>query len=107
MKKSELQKIIREEVGRVLKEEGTVIWNAFQMVKIYKLMKSKGYNPEVNEGNMFNIKTIEIGVPGAGMMKIARDGNIYADYNIGGDATTETELLNQIDLMAKELKQYN
>jgi len=47
MKKSELQKIIREEVSRVLKEEGTVIWNAFQMVKIYKLMKSKGYEPKV------------------------------------------------------------
>lgn len=107
MKKSELQKIIREEVSRVLKEEGTVIWNAFQMVKIYKLMKSKGYEPKVHEGNMFNIKTIEIGVPGAGMMKIARDGNIFADYNIGGDATTEAELLKQIDLMAKELKQYN
>ena len=107
MKKSELQKIIREEVSRVIKEEGTVIWSPLQMAKIFKLMKSKGYNPKVNEGNIFNIKTIEIGVPGAGMMKIARDGNIFADYNIGGDATTEAELLKQIDLMAKELKQYN
>jgi hypothetical protein len=107
MKKSELKQIIKEEIQKVLKEEGTVIWSPFEMLKIYKLMKSKGYNPKVNEGNIFNIKTIEIGVPGAGMMKIARDGNIYADYLIGGDATTETELLHQIDLMAAELKQYN
>lgn len=107
MKKADLQKIIREEISRMLKEEGTVIWSPLQMAKIYKLMKDKGYNPKVNEGNMFNMKTIEIAVPGAGMMKIARDGNIFADYNIGGDATTEAELLKQIDLMAKELKQYN
>lgn len=107
MKHSELKQIIKEEVRIALNEEGTVIWSPLQMIKIYKLMKSKGYNPKVNEGNVFNMKTIEIAVPEAGIMKIARDGNIFADYNVGGDATTMDELLQQIDLMAAELKQYN
>lgn len=107
MKRSELKQIIKEEVRRALNEEGTVIWSPIEMLKIFKLMKSKGYNPEVDEGNMLNLKTIRIGVPEAGIMKIARDGNIFADYNVGGDATTMDELLQQIDLMAAELKQYN
>jgi hypothetical protein len=107
MKKSELQKIIKEEIQKVLKEEGTVIWSALQMVKIYKLMKSKGFDPKVNEGNMFNIKTIEIAVPGAGMMKIARDGNLYGDYNWGADVKNETELLKKIEDFKVDQKQYN
>jgi hypothetical protein len=107
MKQSELRQIIKEEIRKILNEEGTVIWSPVEMTEIYGLMKSKGYSPKINEGNLLNIKTIEIAVPGAGMMKISRDGNIYADYNIGGDAKTIDELLSKIEELATELKKYN
>lgn len=107
MKASELRQIIKEEVQKILKEEGTVIWSPIEMAKIYKLMKFKGYDPKVNEGSMLNIKTIEIGVPGAGMMKIARDGNLYGDYNWGANVTNEDELLKKIEEFKLDQEQYN
>ena len=107
MKKSKLKQIIREEIQRALNEEGSVIWSPLEMIKIYKLMKSKGYEVKVNEGNMFNIKTISVGIPGAGIMLIARDGNLYGDSLWGADVRTVDELLKKIEDFKKDQKHLN
>ncbi len=60
-------------------------------------MKSKGYETEVEDGNMFNMKIISVGIPDAGIMSIARDGNLYGDSLWGADVRTVDELLKKIE----------
>lgn len=104
MNKSDLKQLIREEIQGVLSE------NKLNMQKVYKILKTAGYDPKISEGNRLFIKSIKVTGKGNtqdyGTVKITPSGTLYGDDLWGMDIKSEEEIIPAIEEFVKDQKSY-
>lgn len=112
----DLKKYLAE--GRIFKEEEDPIKFTLPQVggdtgiklpmrKIFKMLKDKGYNPEITDGNRITgINRIRIGVGdnnfSAGNLTIFKNGEIHGDDLWSDDIKSEDEIFSVIDNFYKD-----
>ena len=116
--KNQLNEVKRmQQLAGILKEEvelsvvGGNTGVKLNMRKVYNMLKSLNFNPQIREGNRLFIKTIEIGVVDDdgydyGSLKISKNGELFGDDLWGYDIKSEDEILPAIEMYKKDQKDY-
>lgn len=103
MKQSDLKQLIREEIQGILSE------GKLNMQKVYKILKTAGYDPKISEGNRLLIKAITVWgkerLVDYGGMKITPSGALYGDDLWGIDIETEEQVIPALNQYIKDQRE--
>lgn len=103
MNKSSLKQLIREEIQNILSEQ------KLNMQKVFKILKTSGYNPRIYDGNRLFIKGIEVTGKGNnadyGRVRISPSGALYGDDLWGMDIETEEQIIPALEAFVRDQRE--
>lgn len=88
--------------GIELKPVGRDTGVNLNLKKVKKMAEAEGYEVEVSDGNLLNIKQIDIKVPEAGTLIVAKNGEVFGDDNWGMEIKSEDDIYFAIKIYIED-----